>query len=94
MTAPAWTDERILAMLHLLDHEHLSRAKVGAILGVGKNAVLGMERRVRLADVRDPEATGDGTMVPGWWVRERPIGEAAAQAAGDAMRGRLRGRGV
>lgn len=63
----AWTDEELLTMLHLHDHEGLSDAKVAAVMGTTKGAVIGLRHRIREANAKHPGDAGDGTMEPGWW---------------------------
>lgn len=64
-------DRLALVALHFRDVEGLTYARIGEILGVTKNAVIGMLKRVDAAYVTDgddlkPE-NRDGAMDPRWW---------------------------
>lgn len=60
-----WDDRLDLEMLHLRDVEGLSMGKIGARLGIGKNAVIGRMKRLR--DAEAPGDAGDGSMPARWW---------------------------
>lgn len=63
-----WTDEDILMVLHLYDHESMTHDQIAARFGKTKGAIAGLMSRIR-NDMADDNGTGDGTMKPLWWRR-------------------------
>jgi len=67
-------DLTLLEMLHLHEHEGVSKSQIGKRYGKTKNSVIGMFHRVRLAHdaiecrCRKP-ANRDGGMEPRWWAK-------------------------
>lgn len=70
MPAAAWTDEQILEVLHLRDHEGWSAQMVADRFNKSRNSVVGLLNRVDKAIKEyDPDGNQNGTMKPRWWKR-------------------------
>ena len=68
------TDDQILSMLDLRDHEGLMAATIGQRFGMTKKAVIGLFDRIRAADAQVADAcvkktNQDGGMKRKWWAR-------------------------
>lgn len=66
-------DELALRALHMRDIEGLTYSRIGEILGVTKNAVIGMLNRIDGSHVFNDgdlsKGNRDGDMGPMWWSR-------------------------
>lgn len=67
-----FTDEQILAILDLRDHEGWTASEIGARFGASKGTIIGLLNRIRKADQPDTCRKKDnmnGGMKRGWWRR-------------------------
>lgn len=65
-----FTDEQMLTIMHLRDHEKMTTTDIGKRFGKSKGSIIGLTNRIdRSMDETDPDGNQNGTMKPMWWKR-------------------------
>lgn len=65
---PRSSDEYILKMMYLKDHERMTNAEISERYGITRNAVSGIIGRIR-DTFKGDNGIGNGTMPHDWWKK-------------------------